>query len=94
MGFWGPNSIPRSSAQRRLRRVGPVLQSPRQFPEPALHAEALSVDPELAAVAADHGPGFPENILSPYLVAQGVEATLRFFLRFRIQDGLEVPNSF
>ena len=83
----------------RLRHVSPVLQIPRQFPKPLLHTivldglKALPVNSGLAAVAAHHRPGLMEKVLSPHLVAQGVKAALGFFLRFRIQNVLEVPNS-
>ena len=74
----------------RLRCVAPVLQIPRQFPEPATHAvcldvrEALSVYPDRAAVPANLPPGFLQEVLSPHLVDQRMEPPSGFFLSFRM----------
>ena len=82
----------------RLRCVRPILQIPRQFPEPAPHAirldvcEGLPIHPGRATIAAGLPPGFGEKVLAPHLVDQRVEAQLGFFLSFRMQYGLEFPD--
>ena len=74
----------------RFGPVGPLLQVPRQFPEPPLHAvrldvgHRLTVHPGRTAVTAHVLPGDGQHIGTPHLVAQRVEAETRRFLRFRM----------
>ena len=82
----------------RFWLVGPFPQIPRQFPEPLVHTlrrdvhELFPVDPGRAAIVVDPVPGFIEEIHSPDLVGEGVKTAVGFFLRFRMEHGLEFPN--
>ena len=82
----------------RFRYVGPVLQVPRQFPNPLLHPKRLDirdrlpVDPGRAAIAADPRPGLHQKVVAPYLVDQGMKPSVGFFLRFHVKCSLEFPN--
>ena len=79
-----------TSDPTRTRLVGALPQIPRQFPDPALHPvrpdvrDRHSIHSSRSAVAPDHPPCRRQEILPPYLVDKGVEAPIRFFLRFRI----------
>ncbi len=68
----------------------PARVPPATSPSPALRCPPI--DPGLAAVAVRHGPSFHEKVLPPRPVVRNMKATLRFFLRFRMLNGLVAPN--
>lgn len=74
----------------RIRSVALFSERKRQFVQPSLHpirfdvGEILTVYTRCALVRAALGIGVRQNVITIYLVVQGVEAVAGLRLRFRV----------
>src|SRR5690606_5776957 len=84
----------------RIRSIALFAQLLRQFPQPPFSAilfdlfKALASDSRRSAVRFALAVGEFQYVFSVDFVVQQVETVLRFFLRFRVERPLQLPNLF
>src|SRR5690606_1320052 len=84
----------------RIRAIARFAQLLRQFPQPALSAvlldlfKALASDSRRSAARVAVAVGAVQDVVSVDRVVEQVDPVLRFFLRFRVERPLQLPNLF